>query len=313
MVLKKLRFIFFYLKYLSRKSSIKILKTNIFGVNYGRKVMNETEGNNQLYALIKSKEPFVIGKFGSTELDAVNEVIKNKLGLGKIKSKRIENLVTLSGFFPDTGLDFKRFAEFNLGLYPDVDILAIWNLRLEDYVVRNYMKKTALSKLIFLEPYYFEKPWTLALEGKKILVIHPFANTIKSQYKKRQFLFENPHILPEFQLNTIKAVQTIAGNKSEFENWFHAFDYMYQKALTEDFDLAIIGCGAYGLPLAIKLKQAGKQAIHLGGATQVLFGIKGTRWDTHPVISKLYNEYWVRPSLEEVPQGSNKVEDACYW
>ena len=48
-----------------------------------------------------------------------------------------------------------------------------------------------------------------------------------------------------------------------------------------DFDVAIIGCGAYGFPLAAKLKQAGKQAIHLAGATQLLFGIKGKRWEEY--------------------------------
>ena len=42
-----------------------------------------------------------------------------------------------------------------------------------------------------------------------------------------------------------------------------------------DFDVALIGCGAYGFPLAAKLKTAGKQAIHLGGVLQALFGIKG--------------------------------------
>jgi threonine dehydrogenase-like Zn-dependent dehydrogenase len=31
-----------------------------------------------------------------------------------------------------------------------------------------------------------------------------------------------------------------------------------------DFDVAILGCGAYGLPLAAAIKGMGKQAIHLG-------------------------------------------------
>ena len=53
---------------------------------------------------------------------------------------------------------------------------------------------------------------------------------------------------------------------------------MYTEAVKIDFDTAIIGCGAYGFPLAAKLKAAGKQAFHMGGATQLLFGIKGSRW-----------------------------------
>ena len=45
-----------------------------------------------------------------------------------------------------------------------------------------------------------------------------------------------------------------------------------------DYDVCLIGCGAYGFPLAAHVKHKGKQAIHLGGTLQLLFGIKGNRW-----------------------------------
>ena len=159
-----------------------------------------------------------------------------------------------------------------------------------------------------------ETPFTLSLKNKKVLVIHPFAKTIQDQYKKRELLFENPNVLPEFELKTLKAVQTIAGERDErFNDWFEALDYMCDEALKVDFEVAIIGCGAYGFPLAAKLKQAGKIAIHMGGVTQMLFGIKGGRWDIYPEASKLYNKHWVRPSAQEVPKNAKIVEDSCYW
>jgi hypothetical protein len=80
-----------------------------------------------------------------------------------------------------------------------------------------------------------------------------------------------------------------------------------------DFDIAIIGAGAYGLPLAFHVKSLGKKAIHMGGATQILFGIKGKRWDHHEVISKLYNEHWVRPLPSERPEHYYDIEKGCYW
>ena len=107
-----------------------------------------------------------------------------------------------------------------------------------------------------------------------------------------------------------RAVQTIAGNKDpRFNNWFEALDLMYNEAMSKDFDVAIIGCGAYGFPLAAKLKAAGKIAIHMGGATQYLFGVTGARWGK----SKLVNENWIRPFPEERPEGYKTVEDGCYW
>jgi hypothetical protein len=35
--------------------------------------------------------------------------------------------------------------------------------------------------------------------------------------------------------------------------------------------------------------------VHLGGATQRLFGIRGKRWDERPFFQNLYNEHWTRP------------------
>ena len=51
---------------------------------------------------------------------------------------------------------------------------------------------------------------------------------------------------------------------------------------------------------------------YLGGVLQILFGIKGRRWDesdTH----LMYNENWVYPDRSEIPAGADKVENACYW
>jgi glycine/D-amino acid oxidase-like deaminating enzyme len=80
-----------------------------------------------------------------------------------------------------------------------------------------------------------------------------------------------------------------------------------------DYDVCIIGAGSYGLPLAAHAKRRGKIAVHMGGATQILFGIKGRRWDGHAEISQLYNDAWVRPKTTEVPRAACDVEGGCYW
>lgn len=115
------------------------------------------------------------------------------------------------------------------------------------------------------------------------------------------------------KLETIQAVQSNAGAKPPFKDWFEALDSMKKQIAEADFDVAIIGAGAYGLPLAAYVKSLGKQAVQMSGATQILFGIKGKRWDTHPVISKMYNDYWVRPLAEETPPQIQKVEGGSYW
>lgn len=80
-----------------------------------------------------------------------------------------------------------------------------------------------------------------------------------------------------------------------------------------DFDVALIGCGAYGLPLAAHVKRIGKKAVHMGGILQFLFGIKSIRYEENPTICKYINEHFVYPNESERPQNANLVEGGCYW
>lgn len=65
----------------------------------------------------------------------------------------------------------------------------------------------------------------------------------------------------------MKPVQSIADNKEglPYETWFDALNDMKSKIKEIDFDIAIIGAGAYGMFLAQYVKTLGRQAIHGGG------------------------------------------------
>ena len=76
-----------------------------------------------------------------------------------------------------------------------------------------------------------------------------------------------------------------------------------------DFDIALIGAGAYGFPLGAYAKELGKKALHIGGMLQLYFGIRGKYYDQF----NYHNEYWTRPLEEEKPQGFKKVEAGRYW
>lgn len=127
-------------------------------------------------------------------------------------------------------------------------------------------------------------------------------------------MFADNRVLPEFKsLETIRAVQTLAGTKSDFADWFEALNSMKMEMEKKDFDVVIIGCGAYGFPLAAHAKRMGKKAIHLGGPTQLLFGIKGKRWVENKKFEDIINNYFVFPASADKIEGSAKVENSCYW
>ena len=125
---------------------------------------------------------------------------------------------------------------------------------------------------------------------------------------------DSSQILPDFELVTLRAVQSIGGKGAEgFNDWFSALSYMETEINNIDFDIALLGCGAYGLPLGSYIKSIGKQAIVVGGCLQLLFGIMGKRWENDEVIKEYINKYWVRPAENEKPYLAGNVEDGCYW
>lgn len=157
---------------------------------------------------------------------------------------------------------------------------------------------------------FYDDVWTTALEGKKVLIVHPFIDTIRMQYEKRDKLFTTTKLPTFSNIEFVRAIQSNAGenNKIEFSSWFDALETMKLEIAKKDFEVALIAAGAYGLPLAAYVKGLGKQSIHMASNLQILFGIRGKRWDNWPGWAEKFNEYWVYPSENETPSGKNNVE-----
>ena len=281
----------------------------------GKRILTLEEANELIGNAIERGEPFMAARYGSVELEAVWIVRDDGKGFIRPASRPLHMLHYSAGFFPKDKKLCIKFAELMKWATSQVDFMGVWWNPMEEYMLGTYGSNVEYCRLHCLDPFTAPNPWSAKLEGKKVVVIHPFADTIRSQYAKRELLFPDRNVLPAFDLRIIRAVQTITGNKDDrFATWFEALDYMYNETMSQDFDVAIIGCGAYGYPLAAKLKAAGKIAIHLGGVTQLLFGIRGKRWEVeykgaYPEMMK--NPAWVRPS--EKPERFETHEGGAYW
>lgn len=304
---------------------------------YDRGITDPDKVSEQIYNLLASGKPCMIARYGSTEMLAITNYLgvtaKHHSALKYIQGKQFawwwednvkDQMTRWSGFFPSTEENLMKFGEMMVEDSKQVDMLGSWlpdekvlkktfNLGYQDVFLRN------------LEPFWSKQPWTSYLEGKRVVVVHPFAESIKNQYDNyRDKIFEDPKVLPTFSsFRVVKAVQSLGG-ESNFETWFEALDYMKKEVEREDFDVCLIGCGAYGFPLAAYVKSMGKQAIHLGGALQLLFGIKGNRWENpnygvkewgipYGSYCSLINEFWVKPSIVDTPKIAKQIEGACYW
>jgi len=308
---------------------IKRLYNNIFG--YPPKPdcdMNPDSAAQKMIDLINSPRPTMISRFGSTELTCVNNYVgvqngkRNYLGyvLGKAapwwwNPSHIIKMHELSGFFPPRIPEIERFCQLMLEDMKQLDLIGSW-FHLERRFAKELQNVQKID-LDLLVPFFSKTPWTSALKGKKVLVVHPFDVTITRQFQRKEQVFPNG-LLPDFELQTIRAIQTIAGESTHFKDWFAVYDYLKEQIDSKDYDICLLGCGSYGLPLAAHVKRMGKKSIHMGGSLQLIFGIRGKRWENPNYnerfnIAAHMNENWVRASEEEKPQQAQQLEGACFW
>jgi hypothetical protein len=111
----------------------------------------------------------------------------------------------------------------------------------------------------------------------------------------------------------MKAPFSISLVPPAYENWFSGLEDLKSQMSANQFDVALIGASVYSLPLTVHAKKLGKQGIHMGGALQIYFGIKGNRWENNPIISSFYNDCWIRPLPEETPMNVSLIEGGAYW
>ena len=284
---------------------------------YRRAIRFGQEGHDFLAVAIARNEPLMVARLGAVELKCLRFYLEKRGSKRRGYPREImTTMFNNAGFFPVDDASLDAFAELYLAQLEEADIMGVWFNQYENEICNRFCTNAELIDLDCFEPFRFSNPWSAALAGQKVLVVHPFVESIRKQYEeKRQLLFNDPGILPEFDLITYRAVQSIAGSKVAFASWFEAYRHMCEEISRIDFDICLIGAGAYGLPLAHHVKQLGKLAIQMGGVTQIMFGIKGKRWEREYVdtTAKLFNEHWVRPLPAETPAHTEKVDKGCYW
>ena len=263
----------------------------------------------RLYILnsLRTKTGALIGRHGSTELTCI---------LSEDPKKHKERLETYSGVF---GGHMSWLSEY-IEACKNTDVFAAGWFQPLAVAELSYLgllnPKAEIIPLRSLEPYYSEVPWTEALVGQKVCVVSSFAHSMKTQDLKSVW---ERDILPDCDWSFVRSYFPPSISRgscdwpSGINSWLEAVNYLEGEVLKTGASIVLIGCGGLAMPLAYSLKKKGLIAVVLGGAIQILFGIKGFRWENHAEISKFFNDSWVFPSANEVPLGAEKIEHGCYW
>lgn len=150
-----------------------------------------------------------------------------------------------------------------------------------------------LHRYCAFESFHRFGEWFSCLAGKKILLVSPFKNSIQQQYKQKEKLFAFDY--PEFSLNIVQTPVTLSAVKNYPDrNTLETATKIINEIDQVDFDIALLGCGAYTSPVVNHLQKRNKSHIVLGGMLQMYFGVYGGRYET-PFFRQWINDSWIKP------------------
>jgi hypothetical protein len=270
---------------------------------------------------IRADEPFMVGRPGGVESLAVAYALRHRLSThnrGEWTAKLRKDLALGPGVVSRSDEELDRFALQYLSAASTSDVLVVG--RFAPHVIRIMplveREDLHIADFVALEPYtairFGVSSWTAALAGKRVLIIHPFERSIREQYDRRESIRGVADILPAFDLQVVRPPVTFAGQDSA-RTWQEDLASLTADIAKQSFDVAIVGAGGYGLPAAAFIRGMGKPVVHLAGATQLIFGIRGARWDDDPAYRDFIDATWIRPHASERPENADLVESGCYW
>ncbi len=311
--------LFFRLLKLLKKTDYRFLTglPKITQKDYIHSIKSNEEGNELIYQLLSCKQPCMISRLGSAELTVLlnTQFIRE----GKMKQWNMdsieEGLFRMNAVFPAEIATLELFSDVYFSAMSSIDALAVWYNYGEQLMHRKYFSSASLFPIESLEPFRFNQPWSRALKNKKVLVVLPFEQSVKNQFANRSKLFSDKDVLPDFDLTIYRPFNSYTDKPAQGKSWFDYLEKMKQDICSIDFEIALIAAGPFGLPLAAAVKANGRKAVHVGGALQLLFGIKGNRWEERPEFAAYMNEHWVKPLANEIPEEETKqkIDNSSYW
>lgn len=294
------------------------------------------EINDKIIELFEKNEPFSVIRVGNTEGYYIQEFLHNRT-----PPKDWDKwMYIIAGIFPNTD-DYLRniwskkvlnaVQNSDVAMFVDISGEIERDHSMDMFYIEKphcYQDDCCVLDAGFLVGKHIHRvqceiPWTNSLKNKKVLVISPFEKTIKTQWQKRDLIWGDA----VEKMNGFDLVDVIKApfhpmvddrNLNNKESWYEVAEMYMEKMDNYDYDVVLIGAGAYAPVLADHAKQTGKIGITICGALQLLFGIIGPRWVDYPCYApwkKMFNEHWIYPLHEDKPLNNHLMTsiENSYW
>lgn len=223
--------------------------------------------------------------------------------------------------------------------YGATNLFAVWDWPNKPQMlqgVKKWAPKAGLVNSHVLSPPCFypqytnqTPPWTATLQDKTVLIVHPFVDSFVANIPHLSQIWSkaDPSVIgaPQscFPLSAdqVKFVRPPLPSGAPTKPWIDALeDIKRQIDDVGHFDIALLGCGGFGMPLVQYIAELPHRpsAMYIGGALQLFFGVLGGRWmspdqRTTSIFQPLYNEFWTWPLESDIGNSTvGTIEDAAY-
>lgn len=286
--------------------------------------MDILKSNQKIIEYIKNNNNFSIIRLG---LGEETYLTFEYVITGKINQEYLKPMYNLNGIYSKTKeLDkYKLFCDHYYQGIKSSDLIGYVNFNNQNFLkMQNlFILENNLNKIHSrsLEPFYTmienHIPWTHFLVDKTVLIISPFVESFEKQINNNFQIFKDQKVfLDQQKFIFYKSFNTLSNNHIH-QDWYQTFNIMKDEIRKLDFDIALLSCGGYGLPLCNFIKtELKKSSIYVGGGLQLLFGVMGKRWENSDFWKKIIkdnNTLFIRPSNNELINQYQSIENGCYW
>ena len=155
---------------------------------YRSAILSAGQGNALIEQLVMAAKPALVSRLGAAEVSCLRHYSTRRQGQHPIpyRTRVVTKMSTNAGFYPAVDDLLDDFCRTYLDAASLIDVLGVWYNPFEEVVANETCPSARLVPLTALEPYYYAGPWSRALQGLRVLVVHPFAASIRENYEANQ-------------------------------------------------------------------------------------------------------------------------------
>lgn len=267
--------------------------------------------------------PYFIGRLSGNEPLLCLNVMRKE----RIRQELINEMRNTAGIHFTHNENVHEYVKEYVNSCKNTTVLCYWGdkpvgMAGQGYHILQLMKRVNPKRQYYqarvLEPFYTmkEESYIPPFQNQHILIIHSHKYTIEKQLDHLDTLFPKP-IFKNCTFHIVRPPRQNAGHcdgrpwNEHFNEWKVELDELFKH---HSFDTVLVSAGGFGMITSNYIYTKHKQnVIYVGGALQLYFGIYGSRWMKHPIISTFFNEHWTRVLDQDKPPNAKLCENSSYW